>query len=155
MNEEQLIKELRKYLKKYVRDMLFVDLSVRNLRRLFQSIETERDAYPLYFLWILPEYSDTYNKKENYRYIALGINMLGHMRDLFQYNSFITDTLHKIAKRAVVNGKFSKTDFDYGEQLRIGKTALGEKSYHMLVGCQKFIWSFISSLERQKLGLTY
>lgn len=141
MEKSRLLDTFRQYLESYVQHMFGCELTTRNLDRIFsESVKNERYAYPLYFIWILPEYKELYLRSNKEKYMILGKNFLKHMLDLPQYNSYFVTGLYKEAKlpRALHSGY----------KLTKAKRSLGDKSLHMLKGAQKFIWSWASFVER-------
>ncbi|MDQ0917594.1 hypothetical protein [Paenibacillus sp. V4I5] len=148
MDELVYLDYLRQYLSSYVKRMFDMELSIENLDKLFDFKGNERHQYPLYFIWMLPEYTDWYIQHDKHSYILLGDNFAKHMKDLFPYNSFVLTDLLKIVR--------------FPEQIRSeqkllqAKQSLGSKVVHILEGSQKFLWSFISKLEavKNEIGAT-
>lgn len=132
---------LRQYLESYVKRMFSLELSIQNLEQIFNFNGNERHQYPLYFLWVLPEFTQWYIDNNKEEYMMLGSNFTYHMTGLFNYNSFLLDDLHK--KMSV------PIDFSF-EDLVSAKVKLGNKLMHVIEGSQKFLWSFISKIESMK-----
>lgn len=142
MDKSLYLEYLRQYLNSYVKRMFDMDLCLENLDKLFNVNGTERHQYPLYFIWMLPEYTDWYIKHDKQSYILLGENFAQHMMDLFTYNSFVLTDLLKVVQ--------FPEHIRSEQKLLQAKLKLGTKVVHILEGSQKFLWSFISKLEAMK-----
>ncbi|UKS24966.1 hypothetical protein LOZ80_25650 [Paenibacillus sp. HWE-109] len=140
---------LHQYLSSYVKRMFDIELSLENLDKLFVYNGNERHQYPLYFIWMVPEYTDWYLDNDKQSYILLGENFAEHMQDLFAYNSFILSDLLSIVQ---VPERICSEELLYQAKL-----SLGSKVIHMLEGCQKFLWSFIYKLEavKKEIGASF
>ena len=141
MDKTIYIDYLRQYIESYIRNMFKMELNEANLEKIFQYSGNERHQYPLYFIWVLPEFRQWYIDNNKACYMLLGENFAKHMIDLFYYNSYILDDLLKfmVIPDDIVN-----------ENLTLAKISLGDKIIHLLEGSQKFLWSFISKLESVK-----
>lgn len=142
MNKAVYMDYLRQYLQSYVSRMFDMELTLDNLDEIFEYHGTERHQYPLYFIWMLPEFTQWYIDNDKQSYIILGENFTTHMKDLFAYNSFILVEIMSMVHLPSSIGS--------GEDLIQAKLDLGTKVVHMLEGSQKFFWSFISKLEAMK-----
>jgi hypothetical protein len=145
MKKEDYEEYLRQYFESYVKRIFGKDLCEVNLNNLFSHNGNERHQYPLYFLWILPEYTQWYLDNGKQSYMILGDNFAKHMGDLFQYNSFILDDLLKMSEAIISNNLYIDK-----EKVIEAKLDLGIKVVHLLEGSQKFLWSFVSRLEKMK-----
>ncbi|MEC0227971.1 hypothetical protein [Paenibacillus alba] len=142
MDKTLYLDYLRQYLNSYVKRMFDMELSIDNLDKLFVYTGNERHQYPLYFIWMLPEYTEWYLDNDKKFYILLGENFAKHMQDLFAYNSFILlDLLSLVQVPERIRSE---------ELLYQAKLSLGPKVIHILEGSQKFLWSFIYKLEAAK-----
>lgn len=137
--EKRLLELFEEYLSGYVKHMFSIDLSSTNLDAILTFQGNERQEYVKYFLWALPEYREWYIENGYEDYMFIGKNAVELMGSLFFYNSYFLDSFHNLMK------------IDYNtDELKIAKEKLGSNSYNLLVGLQKFIWTFISALERSK-----
>lgn len=148
MDKTVYLEYLHQYLNSYVKRMFDLELSVDNLDQIFNYKGNERHQYPLYFIWMLPEYTNWYIKNNKQSYMLLGDNFLKHMQDLFQYNSFVLSDLASIVRLP--------EELNSEERLIQAKLSLGNKVIHILEGSQKFLWSFVSKVEAtaKEIGVT-
>jgi hypothetical protein len=141
IDKSSYIDYFRQYLETYVKRMFNMNLTYANLPHLFSYSVNERHHYPLYFIWLLPEYREWYEKNDKCNYIMLGKNFTYHMTDIFYYNSYVLNDIYSF-----MNDPFGVTYQDIVD----AKLSLGWKLLHILEGCQKFLWSFVSTIERVK-----
>lgn len=134
-----VLDSFRDYLQQYVDRLYDLELTPENFGQLLATPGNERHQYPLYFLWLLPEFRPLYLKARQQDYMLLGHNFLQHMTSLPQYNSTFVSAL---AAHAVLPLSLKSP-----QRLRAAKSRLGWKSIHLLDGCQKFIWSWASIME--------
>ncbi|MNF14395.1 hypothetical protein D3C80_2166030 [compost metagenome] len=66
------------------------------------------------------------------------------MNDFLLFNSYYTEQLYSISQK-IVEDRLRNFSYNLAE---LKEEILGSKTYHMMVGCEKFMWSFVSTLER-------
>jgi hypothetical protein len=143
LSDEQILKYLTQYCDSYLARLGEDRVSSsQELDVVFSESWNERVECTKYFMWLLDERLGEYIQKGWKDYAVLGSQILYFMDDHLLYNSYYTQQLFIISEEKLASVNL-KRDFRPMEKL------WGWKSYHMLQICQKFVWNFVSRLERE------
>lgn len=135
--EENLLQDLRTYLSILSQRFYGMDITPANVDVALDTYQDERDLYPRYLYWILPEFSEHFESPEFDGHKFFLVNTVWHMLDLLNFSYPITERFYEqLVPLAPGYGRFVP-------ELKEHKGQLGIKVHEIMFGLQKFVWSFL------------